>query len=623
MKINKLGSIFPATLLAGSILLGSSGRTQAGTGFPTVVTNGSTFSIGVVQVVVDPSFAFLFAPAPSFFTYYPGYGGPSNNILTGPVMFDGNTVIGESVKHVRNTASPTYFPVAAGTGTGPANYPPPNQSYSNILSYADYALIPPAFSAATMNGHDEMMTEIEQLNLVGYVDHNSGQLSNGTPCVDPRVPSSSAVATATVKAGPGSLGIGASLPLNRRSIGMVQQITIAASDFPAQSFFDVFVEVSLPSVPGTVANTAFHGTNAVLYNDAANPLLILNPSITNLPPEATYVHGLSSAVPIKFRDNNPPYWMAGDVLGYLTLAGHGVFTNVVTASAPCSAAMASGGLLDQTLGPVGSPIVPPPIPWLRTTDKFPSPGSGYGTLVNRPVDTLSGQTNYLDSVVTITNVPGFSAVYIRNFSYSGFSGSLSPPLSGSVLFSQAAMPMSCEFSLDGVNYNPVTGSGSIGLTISNTLSGGVYNTEMTSLLFNGVINGGQFNGVAVAIRESPTLISAGQHSIKSDPRGYRVSSFFDVFTELSLDGGPFTGVAKNSVRMQATVPPPIPGTVFASLVAKTNVVINWQNSFTLQSASDVTGPWTDVPNGTGTVLTGPYTNVITATQSRKFFRVRQ
>jgi len=114
-----------------------------------------------------------------------------------------------------------------------------------------------------MNGHDELFTEIEQMNLVGYVDRNSGQ-SNGTPCIDKRVPSSSDLATVTVKAGPGGLGIGASLPSNRRSIGMVQQITVAPNDFPAQSFFDVFVEVSLPRVLGTIANTAFPLTSLLL-----------------------------------------------------------------------------------------------------------------------------------------------------------------------------------------------------------------------------------------------------------------------------------------------------------------------------------------------------------------------
>ena len=620
VKINP-GSLFPALLLAGALLLGPGGGVQrcaAGTGFPTVVTNGTTFSIAVVQVVVDPSFAFLFAPAPSYFSYYPGYGGPSNSILTGPVMFDFQTVIGESTNHVRNSVSPTYFPVAAGTGTGPANYPPPNQSYSNILSYADYPYVPPLFTNG-MNGHDEIMTEIEQMNLVGYVDHNSG-LSNGTPCIDPRVPSSSDLATVTVKAGPGGLGISASLPFNRRSIGMVQQITVAPNDFPAQSFFDVFVEVSLPRVPGTIANTAFPFSGAVLYNDASNPLLIQALSITNLPPEVTYVHGLSSAVPIRFRDNNPPYWMAGDVMGYLTLAGHGMITNVVTASSPCASAMAPGGLLDVTLGPIGSPIVPPPIPWLRTTNTFPTPGSGLASLVNRPVDTLTGQTNYLDEVVSFFGVNGLNTVYLRNVNFGSFSGSIPPPISGIQTFSQASTAMKCEFSMDGVNYYPVTASGGISMTISNTLSGGMYSTEITAMNFNGTINGGQFSGVALGLRESPTIVSKGKTIIAPDPRGWRISSFFDVFTEISIDTNPNYTPASKSLRVQATMPAPMPQSIFVTQISKTNIVLNWQNNLTLQGATDLRGPWADVP---GPVLTGPYTNTIGTETQAKFFRTRQ
>ena len=146
-------------------------------------------------------------------------------------------------------------------------------------------------------------------------------------------------------------------------------------DFPAQSFFDVFVEVTLPPVPYTISYSDFPAGGAVLYNDASDPLLIENLSLTELPPTVTYVHGQSTAVPIRFKNSNPPYWAAGDVLGYLTLAGHGVFTNTVTATAPCAAATAPGGLLDQTLGPVGSPNPPPPIPWLRPTNSFPTPNT--------------------------------------------------------------------------------------------------------------------------------------------------------------------------------------------------------------------------------------------------------
>ena len=80
---------------------GWGGSRCAAAAFPATLTDGQTFSIGVVQIVVDPSFAFLFAPAPTFAFYYPGYAGPSSGILTGPVMYDGNTIIGESANHLR------------------------------------------------------------------------------------------------------------------------------------------------------------------------------------------------------------------------------------------------------------------------------------------------------------------------------------------------------------------------------------------------------------------------------------------------------------------------------------------------------------------------------------------
>ena len=39
------------------------------------------------------------------------------------------------------------------------------------------------------------------------------------------------------------------------------------------------------------------------------------------------------------------------------------------------------------------------------------------------------------------------------------------------------------------------------------------------------------------IRESPTLQSVGQTTVQPVPGGFRIDSFFDVFTELSVDGG--------------------------------------------------------------------------------------
>jgi hypothetical protein len=59
---------------------------------------------------------------------------------------------------------------------------------------------------------------------------------------------------------------------------------------------------------------------------------------------------------------------------------------------------------------------------------------------------------------------------------------------------------------------------------------GTFNTEMLQLDINA--------GGGIRIRESPTLASTGQTTITDIGGGnFRIDSFFDVFTELSLDDG--------------------------------------------------------------------------------------
>ena len=63
---------------------------------------------------------------------------------------------------------------------------------------------------------------------------------------------------------------------------------------------------------------------------------------------------------------------------------------------------------------------------------------------------------------------------------------------------------------------------------------GTFQTEMLALDLQGVVPGlGAF-----MIRESPTRASTGQTTITAMPGGmFQIDSFFDVFTELSTDGG--------------------------------------------------------------------------------------
>ena len=62
---------------------------------------------------------------------------------------------------------------------------------------------------------------------------------------------------------------------------------------------------------------------------------------------------------------------------------------------------------------------------------------------------------------------------------------------------------------------------------------GTFETEMLSMSLSGMTPFGE-----VMIRESPTLPSLGVTSVSDIGGGmYHIDSFFDVFTELSIDGG--------------------------------------------------------------------------------------
>jgi len=89
-------------------------------------------------------------------------------------------------------------------------------------------------------------------------------------------------------------------------------------DFPASSFFDVFVQVDIPPCAD------FPG--ATFYN--IMPLIVKNDNLMGFPPKVSYLHDSSSIVPILFLKTDtaasPPRWLKDDVFGYFLLAGHGV-----------------------------------------------------------------------------------------------------------------------------------------------------------------------------------------------------------------------------------------------------------------------------------------------------------
>ena len=81
----------------------------------------------------------------------------------------------------------------------------------------------------------------------------------------------------------------------------------------------------------------------------------------------------------------------------------------------------------------------------------------------------------------------------------------------------------------------------------------IYDTEMLQL----DLQGSHPNGGPFMIRESPTLASTGRYSVQPLPGGvYRIDSFFDIFTEISLDGGQTWTPSDESTRVRIM---PTPG----------------------------------------------------------------
>ena len=86
---------------------------------------------------------------------------------------------------------------------------------------------------------------------------------------------------------------------------------------------------------------------------------------------------------------------------------------------------------------------------------------------------------------------------------------------------------------------------------------GMFDTEIVSMSLSGNVG-----GMHVEIRESPLLPSPGRVEIVDLGGGlYHIDSFFDVFTELSVDGGSFRPQLNGPTRMVLTPDAPEPATM--------------------------------------------------------------
>jgi hypothetical protein len=245
-------------------------------------TTDSTQSMGQFTIVVNPNFQ----PALSGVMGYNGSG-----TFTSGNLFDQQTQINRSM--TTTVGSPGYLgglPVGSATGLVVAN--------SSITAF------PPGY-VPPQTGTDMVFTQIKSFDL-----------TNGALSVT--------AGTAAPTALPASVG---------EVISNAGSATIGnpSLDFPAKSFFDIFVDITIPNIPAFGGTGSTTLTNAPVTSGTATisgptmPLIIMNSGIKSFPPVVIYVHGNSTAVPLYVGAGgvNGTGVDAGDLFGLLTIAGHG------------------------------------------------------------------------------------------------------------------------------------------------------------------------------------------------------------------------------------------------------------------------------------------------------------
>jgi len=86
-------------------------------------------------------------------------------------------------------------------------------------------------------------------------------------------------------------------------------------DFPARSYFNVYVQVDIPQCGRLLSAIT-------VYNRA--PLIVHADGLQGFPPNVIYLHDTSTAVPVYISDQTPGKQGEGELVGYLLLAGHGI-----------------------------------------------------------------------------------------------------------------------------------------------------------------------------------------------------------------------------------------------------------------------------------------------------------
>ena len=167
--------------------------------------------------------------------------------------------------------------------------------------------------------------------------------------------------------------------------------------------------------------------------------------------------------------------------------------------------------------------------------------------------------------------PGFHARFVgggnvfdlTNPVHGGFTACVAPPLPGNQLHSFGSTVF-FDLSINNGPSSQFSAPAAVSVIVTFNNASGLtrfFDTEMIQL----DISGGTLPP-GVMVRESPTLQSTGKTSIEDLGGGlFKIDSFFDIFTELSLDNGaswlPSTDNQNQPASGRVTLIVPEPGTL--------------------------------------------------------------
>ncbi len=306
------------------------------------------------------------------------------------------------------------------------------------------------------------------------------------------------------------------------------ELSVDGGQFSVESFFDVFTELSV-DIPTDYGRTGTFATEIVSMNLSGNvgemPIMIRED------PERSSRGGQTTTDP-----GNGMYHIDSffDVFTELSVDGGHTW-------------VAASNSIHMQLAP--EPLPEPPL--VFDDDKFPARGAGY------------------ESINSVNYVGGTIQTEIVSLSLRG-ANPLNPislmSLGGGGQYSvDSFFDVTYEIELDGSRSTGTFATEIISMSLSGNVPGmtGTFATEIVSMSLSGNVG-----GTPIIIRESPSRSSSGSTTITDLGGGmYDIDSFFDVFTELSVDGGQTWTPSEGPIRMElAPEPLPVP-----TLVAGINI----------------------------------------------------